>query len=267
MVALDSDNVRAAALELARHLRSDTPYELLGLFVEDIHLLRHARSRLAREIMLSGRERPLERYALERQVRAQSVQIRQRFQAAASALGLTHSFIVARGELLAELIRQAGEADALVLSLTKNSLRLNELVRTGMQQLSEAPFPILLLAREGWLTGRCILVADPTGDESVLRTAARLAKESKSSLKIVIGGETSTERKESVRETLRELEDRGVEDAEILSVATLDAPTLVRIARQTQARLVVLRSPPQTDARLIAELCNQLSSALMLVRS
>ena len=117
VIALDAAAQHATALDIVRCMISETFPELLGLFVEDVRLLEHAHSRLAREVVLSGAERPLELGALSRQLRAQSEQVRRSFEAAAATLGLPHTFQVARGEFLAALANRAAEAEALVVSL------------------------------------------------------------------------------------------------------------------------------------------------------
>jgi nucleotide-binding universal stress UspA family protein len=269
IVALDSIDPRDVALEIARHLHRATAYEFLGLFVEDTYILNHAQSRLAKEVMLSGLERPLQRSTLERQLRAQSTQIRQQFEAAASQLGLFHSFRVARGELVAELVQQAQEAEALVISLTKNSPRLNELVGTAMERLSEAPLPLLLLAREGWFSGQCIvvLVADPDIENAVLQTAAGFAKQSRSPLKIILTGEALAQREACLPEIARNVHAEGVDSAEVIAMKTLSGSAIAQIARTNHARLLVVPSSSPVNLDLIAEMSKNLSSALMIIRS
>jgi hypothetical protein len=269
IVLLDATDPRDVALDIAQYLQFATAHEFLGLFIEDTHILNHAQSRLAREVMLSGLERPLERSALERQLRAQSARIRQQFEAAASQLGLFHSFRVARGELLAEIIEQAHEADALVLSLTKNSLRLNKLVQTAMERLSEAPPPLLLLARDGWYTGRCILVlvADPNSDSPALQTAARFAKASKTPLKIILTGEALAQREQCVPEIARRLRSKGVELAEAIPMTTLNGQSLTQLAGNHHARLLIVPFSPPVDLDLISAMSKNLTSALLVVRT
>lgn len=269
IVALDAVDPRDVALEIARHLRNSTAYEFLGLFVEDTYILNHAQSSLAREVMLSGKERPLERDTLERQMRAQSSKVRQRFEATASELGLLHSFRVARGELLTELVEHAHDADALVLSLTKNSIRLNELVLVALERLAEAPVPLLLLAREGWLSGASILVlvSNPGLEHTVIQTAARLAKQSQSPLTLILTGEALRKRETSMAEIACDLEAEDMEPAGVIPLANPSGPALVQVARNNHARLLVIPSPAPFDPDLIAEMGKKLPSALMIIRS
>ncbi|MCI0654328.1 MAG: hypothetical protein L0Y38_02435 [Methylococcaceae bacterium] len=269
IVALDSVEPRDVALEIARQLQFAREREFLGLFIEDTHVLDHARSRLAKEVMLSGTERPLNRNTLERQMRAQSTQVRQRFEAAASQLGLRHTFRVARGEFLAELLEQAVDADALVLSLTKNAIRLHELVGTAMERLSTAALPLLLLAREGWFSGLSILalVADPKLEIQALQTAARFAKRSKSALKIILTGEALAERDSWLPKFSLDLHAEGVNLAAIIPMARLSGPAILQVARNHQARLLVVPSSLPLSHDLIVEISKKIASALMVIRS
>src|SRR5690606_10436723 len=110
VVALDPAGGAEAAVEIAALVSSGTA-EVVGLLVEDVRVLEHARSPLAREIVPSGRDRSLDRNLLERQFRARSAAVRARFEDAAARLGLRHAFHVARGDPLAEVARGAAGAD------------------------------------------------------------------------------------------------------------------------------------------------------------
>ncbi|MGR9105757.1 MAG: hypothetical protein ACU843_02400 [Gammaproteobacteria bacterium] len=269
IVALDALDPHDVALNMARHLHSAATNEFRGLFVEDTFILQHAQSSLAKEVSLSGRERPLQRTMLERQLRAQSTRIREQFESAASQLGLYHSFRVARGELLAEVMDQANQAYALVLSLTKNSLRLNELVQTVLERLPPEPLSLLVLAREGWFSGHFILVlvTDPDAEQNTLQTAARIAKQSDSPLKIILGGKALEERESRVPEIVRNLKAQGVELAEIVPMTSLSAPSIVQLARNHHAKLLIIPSSSPINRELVCETSKNLPSALMIIRS
>ncbi len=117
VIALDASAPSDFAIELAGSLAGTAAPELLGLYVENTLLLEHAGSRQAREILLTGAERMLDRQALERQLRSQAERARARFEAASARLGLLHRFEIARGDVFAEPIRRATAARALVLGL------------------------------------------------------------------------------------------------------------------------------------------------------
>jgi hypothetical protein len=269
VVALNPEDARDFALDLARFISLTTTPELLGLFVESAHLLEHARSRFAREIMLTGRERALDRAVLERALRAQSAQARAHFEAAAARLGLPHTFEVARGEVAAELLRCAAEAEALVVSLTREARGAGAWLGAALRQLFAAPLPLLLLAREGWLSGRsiAIVIEDAEVTELTLQVAARLAAHSKSPIAALLTGPAAGAHAQRHARVVRALQGRGIELSRIQVLGAHDASTIARAARACEARLLVLPSAErETDAPLIEELLRRLPSALLLVR-
>ena len=77
LVALDSSRASLAALDAAVDLAGRIDAELLGIFVEDVELLRMADAPYAREILYpSAMEAPLSRGTMERNFKAQSAQAR-----------------------------------------------------------------------------------------------------------------------------------------------------------------------------------------------
>jgi hypothetical protein len=261
VVALDTAAFGDLAIEIARELASAPTLELLGLFVEDPWLLEHAKSPLAREVVMSGLERPLEAHRLARQLRAQATQARSGFEAAAARAGLRHGFQIARGELVDELLRAAANAEAIVVALTgrdrRRSATLGALTRAGLHAL--------LFARESWLTGRSILtVVEATGEaRESLQVAARLAERTQSPLRILLTAEAHSD--ESARTQMQELRGRGIV-LEVLPPSPRVTPeTIVRSA--PDARLLIVPSRgAQDDQDLVEQLLDKTRTALLLIR-
>lgn len=265
VIALEATLEDDFALEIARDLVASASPELLGIFVENVRLLDYARSRLAREIMLTGRERPLDARQLERQIRAQSARVKARFEAVASKLGLPHMFQVTRGELIAELVERAAEAEALVLSIARQSGTAARPVDPAIRRLFEAPPRAVLFLRDGWRGGGSVLALIDSGDLSdpALEAAARLAKQSGSPLTVVLSGTALAQREQTLRLLRGHLRSRGVDLDDVVALRHASAQGLAQAARICRARLVVM---PAGDTDLILELLGRLSSALLLVR-
>jgi nucleotide-binding universal stress UspA family protein len=270
VIALDPADPSDFALEIARHLLGDLPTELLGLFIEDTLLLQHAGSRLAREVVLSGRERPLDPAALERQIRAQSAQVRACFERAAARLGLPHAFQVRRGEIVPELARQAAEAEALIVGLGKEAFGPRAWGGAAIQQLAGAPLRLLLFAREGWLAGSGILavIEDVARATAILENAALLASHSGSPLTLLLTGEAANEGERLVARLSAAVQARGRPElrGEVMTAPSFGAEPILQAARSRNARLLVLparRSP--RDVELVVELLRKIRSAVMLV--
>jgi hypothetical protein len=219
--------------------------------------------------MLTGGERRLDRAVLERQLRAESAQARASFEAGATRLGLPHTFQVARGDVSAELARRAAEAEALVVSLAREARRAELWLGTALRKLLAAPLPRVLLAREGWLSGRSIavLVDAPHGAGLALEAAARIAAQSASPTSVLLAGAAARSYEEDPAELKRELESRGLASSTILSVGEGGLSSVARAARACSARLIVLPAAgPEIDTPLIEGLLRRLSSALLLVQ-
>ena len=267
VVAVDRGDGQDYVLELAREIVPAAVFEMLGLFVENTRLLEHAKSRFAREIMLSGRERPLDVRSLERQLRAEATQARTEFEAAAARIGVPHAFQVARGDFATELLRRATEAEALIVSLTEEVNLIGHGLDAALRELIAAPLPLLLIARRGWLRGESIamVVGHDDAPEAMLEAAARIARLSHSPIVMLATGASAAERERTTERTLEGLAERGVKGVETVLLNELTAANVAAAARAWRARLVVLPSAGPTG--LAADLLGRLSSALLLVGS
>lgn len=261
VVALDPVAVELS-LELARHVASSAASELLGLFVEDVRLLEHARTRLALEVMLSGGSRPLDPAALSGSLRAESARTRALFEAAAARLGMRGAFEVVRGEPAAELVRRASTAEALVVGLGGTSRHWQG---ATVEQLLRAPLPALLLAREGWSSGGSVMavVDDPSAGEPLIAAAARVAAASGSPLVVLLVGQARDAR---TRLALEAALPAGATVLVDVASRAFDAQALARAARSRGVRLLVMRAeaPSAEDVR---ELLVKAPSALLLIRA
>jgi len=115
VAALEPGVPGSAALEAAARIAAQLEAELVGLFVEDAELLRFAGLPFAREIgTATAVARALSVSAMERSLRALASAARARLEALAGRSPLPWSFRVARGEISAELLAAASDADLVV---------------------------------------------------------------------------------------------------------------------------------------------------------
>jgi hypothetical protein len=270
VIALDASEREDYAIELAGILAQTDAPELLGLFVENTRLLEHAGSRWAREILLTGSERALERGALERELRSQATSVRARFEAVSARLGLRHRFEVARGETCAEPIKRAASAEALVVSLAQafgSGLSAGDFLR----QLVAAPVPRVLLARQGWLTGRTITVlvngVTPAADLA-LDAAARIAGQSGSPLIVLIPATDDDVRTAIVQRVTQALQSRDIGETRLLQLSGAAMTGVAQAALACRARLLVMPSPADPeDSAALDTLLGRFPGALMLVQA
>jgi len=111
-VAIDCSPHSKASLEAAAEMAARLKAELIGIFVEDINLLRVAGLPFAEEVRLySATTTKLDAGELERLLRQQAKQARELLQRTAEARTLRHTFRVLRGMVPEQLMQGAPEAD------------------------------------------------------------------------------------------------------------------------------------------------------------
>lgn len=255
-MALDASPASLAALDAAGRLAARLHAELLGLFVEDVNLLRLVELPLASHYSLSsGSDLRLDTPALESQFRELADRARTALEAVAARLALHASFRVARGSVTAELLSATREGDLLILGRAGHSLVRGEgLGGTARLAARSAPGPVLLLPPGATLVGPVVVLQDASvGSRSAVDAGVRLAR--------VLGEElvafaTAASEREAVAlaaECRRAAENAGVSariralvDGERLSTA---------LARERVGVLVVgAESSLARDAKLLEEL-------------
>lgn len=145
LVALDASPHSLAALRAAAALAARLNAELIGLFVEDINLLRLAELPFAREVSrFSAYPQQLDRQQVERELRVRARQAQQALQGVGAVGGIRWSFRVVQGVVPVELLSAAADSDLIVLGKTgwSNRRGLGSTARLIMIQ-SERPALVL----------------------------------------------------------------------------------------------------------------------------
>jgi nucleotide-binding universal stress UspA family protein len=189
LVALDASLHSLAALEAASELADAMRAELVGIFVEDINLLHLAGLPFAREVgYLSVSDRPLDSLSMERQLRIQAEQVKQALAVVAGRRQLRWSFRVVRGQVTAELLTAAQEADLLALGRASwATTRRVRLGATAREVIARARLPVLLLQRGHTICQPLQLVYDGSAAaRRALAAAARMASLTGGSLRVMI---------------------------------------------------------------------------------
>lgn len=214
LVALDASPHSLAALEAAAELAAGLKAELLGLFVEDINLLRLAELPFAREMgVFSTTRRRLDILEVERELRAQASRARRALAIAAGRAQVPWSFRVARGVIAAELLTAASEADLVILGKVGWSLTgRRHLGSTARAVLSQATCLTLILQEGVRLSLPILTVYDgSTPAQKALAAAIRLVRGKNGYLTVLIladGPDAARELQTNVAKWLRE---RGLE--------------------------------------------------------
>jgi nucleotide-binding universal stress UspA family protein len=212
LVALDASPQSLAALRAAVELSVKLEAELVGLFVEDIDLLRLADSPYARDLLLpTAKQTPLDRASMERKFKAQAEQVRKAMAAVANQAKVAWSFRVARGSVPSEILMAAAECDLLALGrIGWSFINKSGVGSTALAALSEA-VPALLLSSRATFAEHPILVwcdGTPESVRSVL-AAAELAQICSGRLTVLLSPSdqgTSNHLREQVVDLLKEMD-------------------------------------------------------------
>lgn len=189
LVALDNSPASLAVMEQAVELATTLQAELLGLYVEDIYLLRLTELSFSQEVgLFSATSRRLEMQYLERQFRSQAGQVRQALALLAEQAGITWNFRVARGVITTELLAAAAEVDLIILGRTGASgIRRRRLGSTARAVSLQAPRSTLILEQRSRLAGPVLVFYDGSAvAQKALVTAAQLMQNREGQLTVVV---------------------------------------------------------------------------------
>ena len=116
LVALDASPHSLSALRAASEIASELGADLVGVFIEDVNLVRLAALPVTREIgQTSGRIRELDERTMGRQLRGLALRAERALAQEAGRRQVRWSFSVSRGTIGAELWGAASEADLVVM--------------------------------------------------------------------------------------------------------------------------------------------------------
>jgi hypothetical protein len=188
-----------------------------------------------------------------------------RFDASVARHAVTHAFEVLRGDIVAELVREAARAEALVVGFTAGAAAASAWWTLTLRDLLAAPVPTLLVAREGWLTGRDVVtVFSKRVDARALDAGVRLARRTGSPLTVLLAADTDDERRALAKSLQAQLAVADVERRGVLAVTGVTHETILRAARG--ARLLVLAHEREPRiAAVVRELAAQTRLSLLVV--
>lgn len=263
LVALSAEIETRLSLDVYRYLLGDAPPTIVGLLVENPRLIAHARSALAREIVLSGIERRLEPESLERQLRARWAELRRLFDAESARLGIDARLELVREDRRAALAKAAERADALVVERDAAA----EALELWSSLTRPASLRALLLAPPRWpAVGEIVVLAAPgtlaapARGASEVDAALRLARRTGAPLTVLVAGAADDEAGMRLARLARE---SGVRLTAVVPLrsATLDA--LADAARHAS----VLILPSDVSPEIASALATRLRGATLLWRT
>lgn len=270
LVALDASISSLNALQTAVELAARFDARVLGLYVEDINLLRLAELPFAREVSLySSRPRRLKPLDMEMQLRTQAARIRAVLGRAAEKHRVPWEFRTTRGEVGAEVLSAGGDADLVVLGKIGRSLpgprRSGSTARTLLMQ--RRGMTLIVYSQLRYADAPIVAVYDGTREAPrVLQIAAFLSKSNHTPLTVLILGDDEEGLKKNrgeAEEQVRSLE----APAEFRSLTRFEHAGLAERIRKESTGPVVL--PCQGDWFKGEKLCGlveEIPNPVLLIR-
>jgi nucleotide-binding universal stress UspA family protein len=257
VVALDASPYSRVALKIAAELAASLGAKLISIFVEDATLLGLVDLPIVNEIDIrSGAVRPINRQSLEKELRALAREVESWTAEIAQGLDIPWEFRLLRGNIVAEIIEAARQADLISLgrfgwSLTGKPRRLGSIARSVLQ---ESSIPTLLLHEE-IRRGQPIMVTF-SGDEvetQILRMAAHLAWLYQSELTVILQGKSS-EQMEQLQQAAKQVLDEWPVHVRFRQVLNDDEliRTIDKIQREHNGVLLSRQYHPQFESMLCA---------------
>jgi nucleotide-binding universal stress UspA family protein len=267
-VAIDCSPHSRASLDAAAEMAARLQAELLGLFVEDINLLRIAGLPFTEEIRLySATTGKLDEEQLERLLRLQAREAEELLRRTAESRTLRHTFRVLRGMVPEQLMTAATEADILVLGRSGRSPSCRKgLGSTARTALYEGKKSVLLM-RPGFTAagGPLLVLYDGSGgSRRALATALAIAGP-ESMLHLIIVDRDPEAEEQRRREAEALIAHSGIE-AEYHHLPMADGHQLARFIRMIDSGLVVMSDCMELPEATLRDLVDDIDYPVLVVR-
>ncbi len=192
LVALDASAHSLAALEEATDLAMRLHSEVMGLFVEDINMVRLGALPVARHInRRTGRGGEIDEEMIEFGLKAQAAEAKRALEKAAGRAGVRWSYRVTRGRVEEEVVAAANDSDLVIIGWSSRPAEMgSRLGRSARAIAAHAPRPVLMMRRGTRLKGPVAVAYDGSeGAEAALRTAAAMARDLQDQVTVLLVAE------------------------------------------------------------------------------
>lgn len=243
LVLLDGSRMSYAALQAAAEIAAFTGADVLGVFVEELNLLRSAGYGFAREVgASSGVSRPFDPAGVEQRMQRLAGQVQRALAGAVAPYGGRQSLSIARGHVIDEVLALAGPRDLLVLGRVGwSSAPGVRLGSTAKGLVHRSPGRVLLWCENRALPqGRVVIFLNDHRDANsrAVQAAAEVIRHSRRPVTLLLG--TGTDMLPEERQGI--LRDLGIRESDlrVRSLPSSDPATVAGILRQERAVQLVL---------------------------
>ena len=270
LVAVDASPHSRAALEAAVEMAARFEAELLGIFVEDINLLRAAALPFAQELGgYSARLRRMSAEQVERHFRARVRRIERLFNMLSEREAIHGSFRVVRGSVGTEIRVAAQEADVLIVGRVGwSQIRERQVGSTALAACCDEIPGVTVVLQEGRRLAPPITLVydDSLASRLALMVAAQLVDELSGPLRVLLLTDDEDRLPELRVRAGRMLEDLGI----VYQMRGLVTSTLVNLVQAVYAldsrTLVLPATLSHIEGEAVIGLLEQLDIPVLLVR-
>jgi nucleotide-binding universal stress UspA family protein len=268
VVAIDCSPHSKASLDAAATMASRLKAELVGIFVEDLNLLRMAGLPFTEEIRLySSTTAKIDEEQLERVLKLQAREARELLERTVAGLTVPHTFRVLRGMVSEQLISAATGADILVLGRSGRSPTCRKgLGSTARSALAESDRTVMLM-RPGFPipTGPLLVLFDGSeGSKRALGTAIAVAGP-ENTLQLILLSADNGEERQLRNEAEAMIRTSGI-PAEYHHLPPVGGNQLARFIRMIDSGLLVLSDRMNLPEAVFRELVNDIDYPVLVVR-
>ena len=175
LIALDASPASRAALDLAAELATRHKAELVGIYVEDVNLLRSAEIAFTEEVGgFSAIPRRVDSHIVEHELKAHARRIEEMLSSIASKTNLQWTFRSVRGLIPGEIIAAAQEMDLIILG-KKGWSEGKQIGSTASKVAAISPVQSLILSHKVRPDSPVLVVFDGSAESmNALRAASRI---------------------------------------------------------------------------------------------
>jgi len=269
MVALDASPRSLEVIETATSLAARLGSEIVGLFVEDINLLRVSELPFAQEIStFSSGQRSMDRSELERQFRAQATWMRKALEQSAERKHLPWKFRVVRGSVARELLAAGAEAELLILGKIGRSWVQKRRIGSTLRMLILQRSGLTMVLQEGkeFSTPVVVIYDGSPASQKALAVGSGLVETNHTNLLVIaLADDEASARKlkGDMAETLRSL--GLIADIRLLINPSLEG--LAEVVRMQSIGPVVIPCGPRLlQNEALCSLVNQIPNPVLILR-
>ena len=267
LVALNASNESLAAFDDALKLAASLQAEILGLFVEDINLVRLAALPFAREFTSSyAEQRLLNNLRMERALKAQAEELRRKVSKMANGMQVRWSFKVTRGHLLSEVLTAAGSVDLVIINKSETFLGKRPGLKPPLQYMVAQTTRSVVRFSEAATHRPVITMYDGTKpSEFALEAATRFAKSDAKNLVVIIPAQSREEAEKLQKQAAQWLQKED-QKARFIRVPDASIDHLLPVVENENGRLLVLnKNSPNIQDETVQTIIDQVKCPVVLV--